>query len=328
MKEITVTTNKMNPMVDPTLHIWGWDVSLYLFLGGLTAGILVIAALMVLKGNGKKFGTATNRLVLLAPVLLSLGMFFLWIDLENKFRVWRFYTTFQLTSPMSWGAWILVLVYPLSILMIISTFREGFPKAFDWIESKLKAATLTAKHMGKFHGLFEFCERHRRLWAKMTIPVGAALGIYTGILLSAFGARPFWNSALLGPLFLVSGVSTAAALVILISRQHEEKHFFTKIDLGLIMTELSILILFIIGMSTSSQQHSGAVDLILGGPLTAIFWVLMVGLGLLLPAFLKLFELKGKEIPTAIAASLVLVGGLVLRFVMVEAGQISTWLKY
>jgi formate-dependent nitrite reductase membrane component NrfD len=318
----------MNAMVDPHLHIWGWDVSLYLFLGGLTAGILVIAALMTLTNKGGKFTLAADRLVLLAPILLSLGMFFLWLDLENKFKVWRFYATFRVTSPMSWGAWILLAVYPLSIMSIIASFRKGYPGTYAWLESRLKSIKLAAKHLDKFHALFDFCEKHRALVAKLTIPAAALLGIYTGILLSAFGARPFWNSALLGPLFLVSGASTAAALVILLSREHGEKLWFTKIDLGLIFVELSILGLFIIGMLTSSLQHVDAVQLILGGPLTAYFWVLIVGVGLLLPAFLKILELKGKEVPTAIAASLVLAGGLILRFVIVEAGQLSTWLPY
>jgi formate-dependent nitrite reductase membrane component NrfD len=328
MKEITITTNKMNPLVDPNLHIWGLDVSLYLFLGGLTAGILVIAALMIIKGKGKTFNMATNRLVLSAPVLLSLGMFFLWLDLENKFKVWRFYTTFQVSSPMSWGAWILLLVYPLSFLLILSGFRRGYPGVYAWLEAKIKAGTFTSKHLDKFYRVFDFCEEHRGLVAKITIPVGAFLGIYTGILLSTFGARPFWNTSLLGPLFLVSGISTAAALVILLSREREEKHFFTKMDLGLIFLELSILMLFIVGMLTSSLQHSQAVRLILGGPMTAYFWVFIVGIGLLLPAFLKAVELRGREIPASIAASLVLLGGLIMRFVFVEAGQLSTWTSY
>ena len=131
----------------------------------------------------------------------------------------------------------------------------------------------------------------------------------------------------MGPLFLVSGISTAAALVILLSKEHEEKHYFAKIDLGLIVMELSILVLFIIGMLTSSLQHSRAVELILGGPMTPYFWVFIVGIGLLLPAFLKISELKGKEIPAALSAVLVLVGGLILRVVIVQAGQISTWIK-
>jgi protein NrfD len=327
MTEVTITTNKMNPLVDPNLHIWGLDVSIYLFLGGLTAGILVIASLMILRKKSSAFNLATNRLILLAPILLSIGMFFLWLDLENPFKVWRFYATFRVTSPMSWGAWILLLVYPLSFLLILSTFRKGYPKVYAWLETKLQSFSFTAKHLGKFHRVFDFSEKYRDLFAKIMIPAAVLLGIYTGILLSAFGARPFWNTSLLGPLFLVSGLSTAAALVILFSRETEEKHFFTRVDLGLIFVELGVIGLLIIGMLTSSLQQGKAVQLILGGPLTAYFWVFIIGIGLLLPAFLKIIELKGKEIPASIAALLVLIGGFIMRVVIVEAGQISTWMN-
>lgn len=328
MTEITYTTNKMNAMVDPHLHIWSWDVAIYLFLGGLTAGILVIAALMVLrdKGTQRPFQFSTHRLVIFAPLLLSVGMFFLWLDLARKINVWRFYTTFRFTSPMSWGSWILLLVYPLSILIILATFRKGYPTAYNWLQSKWIMLPLTRRFPRALPRLFEYGESHRYTIARLTIPVGVALGIYTGILLSAFSARPFWNSGLLGPLFLVSGLSTAAALVILLSKDTEERHFFTRIDLGLIGVELSLLVLFMIGMSTSSQQHMLAIKLILGGPLTTYFWVFVVALGLLLPAFLKISELRGKPIPPAFGAILVLMGGLLLRVILVNAGQLFSWL--
>jgi hypothetical protein len=33
MRELTITRD--NPMIDPSLHIWGGEVAIYLFLGGL-----------------------------------------------------------------------------------------------------------------------------------------------------------------------------------------------------------------------------------------------------------------------------------------------------
>ena len=62
-----------------------------------------------------------------------------------------------------------------------------------------------------------------RAIAVANIVLGVGLGIYTGILLSALGARPFWNSAILGPLFLVSGLSSAAAFAHLVARHAEER---------------------------------------------------------------------------------------------------------
>jgi protein NrfD len=41
--------------------------------------------------------------------------------------VFRFYTTLQPTSPMSWGSWVLVVVYPASALLILGPLHEGYP---------------------------------------------------------------------------------------------------------------------------------------------------------------------------------------------------------
>ena len=49
---------------------------------------------------------------LIGLVFLSLACSSLFLDLSHKLYVWRLYTTFQITSPMSWGSWILLLVYP------------------------------------------------------------------------------------------------------------------------------------------------------------------------------------------------------------------------
>ena len=48
-------------------------------------------------------------------------------------------------------------------------------------------------------------------WTNIVLGVG--LGIYTGILLNTMVARPLWNSAILGPLFLFSGLSAGAAMM-------------------------------------------------------------------------------------------------------------------
>ena len=217
MSEELLVTARDNALIDPSLQIWTWEVAMYLFLGGLTAGIMVLAASMTLLRKDEEAPFAATRLALLAPIVLSLGMTTLFLDLEHKLYVFRFYTSFQVTSPMSWGAWILIVIYPISILQILSTFRRGFP-FFSCFADRVELGT----------SILDWCERNRRTIAIVAIPFAVALGIYTGILLSAFGARPFWNSGVLGPLFLVSGMSTAAALVALIAIRHSEKALFTR----------------------------------------------------------------------------------------------------
>lgn len=329
MTEIAITTGKHVHEAGTSLGIWGWEVSIYLFLGGLTAGIMIIAALAVLTGKEKKWPAAAQKLILWAPVLISAGMFALFLDLSHKLFVWNFYLSFQITSPMSWGSWILALVYPLTILFILATFEKGYPAWYKKVESWIKSSRF-GKYIHWLYRAIKFSRKHKKGIAMGTLAVGVLLGIYTGILLSSFGARPFWNSAILGPLFLVSGISTGTALVIMIARagDHTERGFFTRADLGLIGAEIFIIALFLIGLLTSSQQHIEAAKLVLGGPLTSAFWIFIVFIGLLLPAFFEVLELKGAEIPRYLPPALVLAGGLFLRIVFVYAGQVSAWIAY
>jgi protein NrfD len=318
MSEELLVTARSNALIDPSLHIWTWEVAMYLFMGGLTAGIMIFAALMTLRNKDQVAPFATTRLALLAPIALSIGMTTLFLDLEHKLFVYRFYTSFQITSPMSWGAWILVVVYPISVLQILSTVRTGYPSLASFVDRLAIGRVVT-----------DWCERNRKEIAYAVIPFAVALGIYTGILLSAFGARPFWNSGVLGLLFLVSGMSTAAALVVLIARQKSEKALFTGLDLVLIFAEIALVALSLISLASGSGQHIEALQLVMGGPYTLEFWVLFVGIGLLIPALLEILEISGISKSLAMLAPvLVLIGGYALRQVVLDAGQESTWTDY
>ena len=44
-----ITTTRANPLIDPSMHVWHGEVALYLFLGGLVAGIMVITGLAMLR---------------------------------------------------------------------------------------------------------------------------------------------------------------------------------------------------------------------------------------------------------------------------------------
>jgi len=150
--------------------------------------------------------------------------------------------------------------------------------------------------------------------------------IYTGILLSAFNARPLWNTSILGPLFLVSGLSTGAATIMWLSKEKLERTLFSKIDLLLIGIEVFFIVHLFMGFMASNAAQIEAAQLFLGGAYTLPFWGGVVLLGLVIPAILEVMELRGKHIPVAIPALLILAGGLVFRFIMVDAGQISQYL--
>jgi len=152
------------------------------------------------------------------------------------------------------------------------------------------------------------------------------LGIYTGILFSAFNARPLWNTSILGPLFLTSGLSAGAAVIILFSKRKGERINFAKIDIMLIGIELFLIIHMFMGFLASTEVQIDAANLFLGGPYTAPFWIFVVILGMILPAVLEFLELRKFHIPVLIPVVFVLFGSLMLRFIIAYAGQMSRWL--
>lgn len=318
MIEEVLVTLKANPGIDPVLSTWTWEMPLYLFLGGLVAGIMFFAAIMVLTNRQRETPFMTEKLVLWTLILLSIGMAALFIDLSHRWYVFRFYTAFRPTSPMSWGSWILIIIYPVCLLQILSTFRLGYPNLARQLE-----------RFGIGALALDLSQRFRRPIAWISIPFALGLGIYTGILLNTLVARPFWNSGILPLLFIASALSTAAALAVLGTSNRGERNLFVRIDFGLIAVEMCLVLLLVIDLSAGSQVRLEAVDLILGGRYTTAFWVFFFGFGLLIPFLLEGRELLGKSIAAFYLAPLfVLIGGYLLRQVVVNIGLHSSWTNY
>lgn len=312
MKEELFVSGRNIPNIDPYLNIWHWQIPSYLFLGGLAAGILFFASFFTIMGKENKMEATVKKAPMIVPFVLMLGLFFLFLDLKHKLYFWQLYTTIRLESPMGWGSWVLMIITPISILWSASYMKEVFPK-WDW---KFKILNTIEAWLIK----------NRKLIAWPMAIYAIILGIYTGILLSAFNARPLWNTSILGPLFLVSGMSTAAAVIMLMSKDHKERKIIGRIDILLIVVELFFIIHLFMGFLAGSEAQINAANLFLGGKFTAPFFAFVVILGLIFPAVLEAFELKGYKVPIAVPAILILLGGLIFRFLMVEAGQITRYL--
>jgi formate-dependent nitrite reductase membrane component NrfD len=165
------------------------------------------------------------------------------------------------------------------------------------------------------------------------------VGLYTGVLLGAVQARPFWNTNLVAQMFLFSALSTGTAVVILarvLDRdpvEAREVRFLYTVDLCLILLECFIVLPYLIHGQLSSLAVREALGLVLGGPFTLAFWGLFLTAGLLTPLLIELWEFKPVLLDrgplrfsprwASTAAGLVLFGGYVLRYVFVFAGQAS-----
>lgn len=318
--EMTVTG--INSLAFPHIHIWDWRVALYLFLGGLSAGLAVMAGVLHLykKGDLTYKENASWLAPLMVPVILGAGMLFIFLDLENKLNVYHLYFTVQILSPMSWGSWGLLLFFPLSAAFALAALPERHYKWLPFDFLKKLAAFLSSKV---------------QIIAVLNQLIGVFIGIYTGVLLSSFVARPLWNSSILPVLFLLSALSAGAALMIVVSRTLPAKLFFTKLDIVLIAAEMTALPLFFYGQYTSSAAQRASIMPFFSFSHEYLWYgAAIVLLGVVFPfaLILKLLEVREGHVTQLTApvvfrmhlsAALVLVGSVTVRFAFVYAGQLS-----
>ncbi len=312
------------------LH-WGMPVIAYLFFAGLGAGALTVSASVLLRGGGGGFGGGHFSLArygaLVAPLPIMAGCGLLILELGsfeagNWFKWLNLYKVLNL-SPMSIGTWLLTLVIGLSVVY---------------------ADTFLSRDAGpgdRYDGL-------RKLLAWMAVPLGISVAVYTGVLLGAMPARPFWNSPVLALLFLISAISTGIAITMLArtlmhrskfdtdteDQYHQSGYLLTATDVLIIGFELMAIFLFLMFAHLTVGDVKYAVSVILfGGSLAPMFWLWVVLIGLVLPALVELFYVVPKllyhgqfaaprfvELAVPVA---VLIGGFMLRYVVVVAGQIT-----
>ena len=314
---------------------WGLPVISYLFLAGLGAGALTVSGSVLLRGGGGLFAGEHFRIArmgaLLAPlplvlgtgmIVFELGTFQVGMqnfDIEKMFKWINLFKTINL-SPMSIGSWVLGLCIIVSVLFAFTFWSPGSRPDDDQ-------------------------QKTRRALAWVGMPLGVAVAVYTGIMLGAMPSRPFWNSQILGMLFLLSGLSAGVAGILLlyaINRQEDQMkkggedagYILSVSDALLIGVELIVIFLFIMFAFLTVGDPVHAIAVILpGGALAAWFWIGVVLFGLVVPMLLELRHTLPKLLhhkPYVVLRSveisigvLVLLGGFLLRYVIVAAGQIT-----
>ena len=319
---------------------WGILVVNYLFLAGVSAGAFAISSFATYIG-GPHFRRVARIGALVAPWPVMAGVGLLVLDLGRPLAFWHLFMTVQFTSPMSIGTWLLTGFVLLSLVYA----ALWLPAPFDRL-LRVPTRLRNVLHCSRWMPLSsQAIHRGRALVAAVGFPMSLGIGIYTGILLGALPSRPLWNTPMLAQLFLFSAMSSGTATVLLITallgtRQEtgfeEERRLLVSADLVLIVLEIFMLIPFLLHHALSTWSSATSIELILGGEYTLWFWVGVILLGILLPLVIEAYELfpvvlkkGGARHSLALSAAsglLVLIGGFLLRFVFVYAGQVSHFL--
>jgi len=317
--------------------IWNWIVAVDLFGAGLSAGTFIISATAYFLGKGR-YDTLTRIGAYIAPFPAIVGILCLIYDLERPHLFWRLFLTFQPNSVMSFGSWLLLFF---SIFSLMHLYL-WLPERFDYL--KIIPAIRSNRFLSGFRG--DNLANIRGLVAGFGIPISIGVGIYTGVLLGALTARPFWNNPMLPMLFLISAMMTGSAAICFVgcfvkgfrgmSRENinTNKFMIHSIDFTLMVFSIIAVFLFILGLYVSPRSSVAAVHLIMGGEFTFLFWFLVVGIGIFVPLCLEVYELIPHYIQqvelrehnpwiSGIITTSVLIGGFAMRYIVVYAGQMA-----
>ncbi|MBX6755038.1 MAG: polysulfide reductase NrfD, partial [Thermorudis peleae] len=224
------------------------------------------------------------------------------IDLRQPLRFWHmliqsktFLPAFKYWSPMSFGSWGLLTFGLFSFLATVGTLAEAgyLPRGLHVLVNGPLGWVVNI--IGMLAGFF--------------------LAGYTGVLLAVTN-RPLWSDTVwLGLLFLLSGFSTAGALLLLLGwrAQPSTLHWVEQIDTVALVLELVVLVITVLSLGTTVTR------LVLFN-----VWGVLLGLvvlaGILLPLALRWRPLLGRiSVPSA--AVLVLIGGFLLRIVILFASE-------
>lgn len=277
----------------------------YLFLGGTGAGTLVLLCLFNLASCARR-QSLLNRI--LPPydvvvrawpacfVLLALGAFCLMADLGRLDRLFDLLWHPRF-SVMTVGAYSL-----LASILCAGVF--SLASLLDTV-SLPKAMTTALSLCG--------------------LAAGFVCMAYTGVLLQDMPSVLFWNTPFLPVLFSVSSISCGISTVMGCAAFAETRLpvsapliELARIDGLLIVSEALVLTGMLVAVMSEAQA---SVHALVAGDLRWPFWGGVLVAGLALPYGLERFVRYGNYRSHALwIAGLILVGGVMLRFCIVQAG--------
>jgi formate-dependent nitrite reductase membrane component NrfD len=151
---------------------------------------------------------------------------------------------------------------------------------------------------------------------------GALVAIHSGFLIAAAPGIPFWNTALIPVLWMLSASVCALALAELLIHRDDVTKFTARAGTALEVAEL-IAVLALVNLAmyggTTAARTSGWA--LVYGPLAPAFWGGVMAAGILTLLAIGLISWR-REIKwlLAVAAILALIGAMMLRIVVLQAG--------
>lgn len=286
---------------------WGLYIFTFAFFVGLSAGGLIMAS------GAEVFGVKALRPlarigVLTAAASVAIAAMTIIPDLGRPERIFNLLLHPRWTSPLIWDVVIIICYFVFAVVDL-------------WILAGRRPSSQKAKIL--------------RVLAYFGLPMAVLLHSITAWIFGLQISRPWWNTALMAPLFVTSAILSGTALVALVALA---AHRFDRLHVpdetwravcGLMAAAIAVD-LFLVGSDYVTllwgnvPRERAALDLILpGGSWQWLFWLEWVVGGLVPFVLLVVPRFKARLSLVAAASVLVLVGVYAFRIELVVGGMIK-----
>ena len=287
---------------------WGLYIVTFAFFVGLSAGGLIMAS--AAEVFGVRSVRPLSRLgVLCAGACVFVAAMMIIPDLGKPIRVWELFRYPNWSSPMVWDVIIIIVYFCFAAADLTVMSRRDF------------SATKRARWL--------------RILAYAGLPAAVLLHSITAWIFGLQISRPFWNTALLAPMFVTSAILSGTALIALVALAAQR---FDRLSVPdetwsalkkLLATALAVD-LFLVGADYLTilwgnvPRERAALNMILpGGSWQWVFWLEWVVGGLVPFLLLVVPRWSRRRGALVAAAALVLVGVYAFRIELVVGGLLK-----
>ena len=255
--------------------VWGLWVASYIYFVGLSAGAFLVSSLFYVF-KVKALERIGRLSLFVALTTLIMAVLVIWFDIGHMERVSFFFLRPNFTSMMNnmiwmYNAYFLVLLAEL--ILVMGTWPSWGSKLVTIL------GTIGVPLAVMFHG-----------------------GV--GALFAVVGARPYWYTSIVPILFLAGALLSGSALltfiVAFLSPNKDGEHKSIVTYLGRLVLALALIYLLLewseISVplwSTWAGSYGGHVEslrLALFGPYWWVFWIVHIGIGMLVPIAVLFFK--------------------------------------
>lgn len=270
---------------------WSSSYSIYFFVIGISAALFFFSTLSWYR---HEFEPLRKSAFYASFGLMVLGGLLLVVDLTQPLRFIFILNPFYLNfnSPLAWGGLNLILFGGVSV-------------AYFWM-------------------MRQNDETNSRRLAVIGSLLALGLPIYTGFDLTAHQNRPVWNTPLMPILFVAMSLVSGAAVASFLAPVQPEK-LLVMLRRFMLWSAGAVGVMLISLLGTTAYGGVGQ-ELTFMLMTTGSLGLIFIGVGILLgtaaPIALLLAPFGKQQMGIMIAAVLILVGGMALRYSILVSGQI------